>query len=232
MVTLAPRRGDLAPRAHPLGRFVFAQQVVPFGLALDRFGDAGLAGLNEFDVEGVTVGGRPLASAAPQAVRQPVREHFARAQFIEMSEEDRLTRPAYEELDAGVEFSSLAFEVPARAVRTGLTYETSYLDLSTGEIREDPTPATTTSGLGHDLLQRFGRYGAAGQATRRRTEQAATVRRTFRVGAPPVLAADRTTLEAVPLAGPATTAQLVLEQRIRRAASPAQVVESFELAGD
>ena len=33
MVTLAPRRGDPAPLAHPLGRFVFSQQVAPLGLA-------------------------------------------------------------------------------------------------------------------------------------------------------------------------------------------------------
>ena len=106
MVTLAPRRGDPRRRAHPLGRFVFSQQVVPLGLTLEKFGDAAVAGPNQFEIEAVTVGGRPLAEAAPGAARPPVREHFARAQFLEMAEEDRLTRPAYEEMDAGVEFSS------------------------------------------------------------------------------------------------------------------------------
>ena len=97
MVTVAPRRGDPAPRAHPLGRFVFAQQLVPFGLTLEVFGDAAVAGPNHFEIEAVTIGGRPLTEAAPGASRAPVREYFARAQFLEMAEEDRLTRPSYEQ---------------------------------------------------------------------------------------------------------------------------------------
>src|SRR5262249_6322157 len=44
MVTLAPRGGDLAPLAHPLGRFVFSQRVVPFGLTLEKFGNGGVSG--------------------------------------------------------------------------------------------------------------------------------------------------------------------------------------------
>lgn len=231
MVTLAPRRGDLAPRAHPLARCVFAQQVVPFGLALDRFGDAGVAGPNQFDVLGVTVGGRTVDSTPTLSAAVAVREHFARAQFVEVPEEDRLSRPAYEQLDAGVEFSSAAFEVGGRPVRIPMSYETRYLDLERGETSPDDRPGTATHGLGHDVVQAFGQYAAAGRAPQRSAERAASVRVPLGVGEPVVVAADRETLSPVDLAGPATTASVLVEQRLRRAGLSAQVVERFELAG-
>ena len=148
VVTLAPRRGDLSPRAHPPARCVFVQQAVPLGLAMDRFGDAVVAGPNQFDVEAVTVGGRPLTSVATLTGAQPVREHFARAQFVEVSEDERLTRPAYEPLDAGVEFTSAGFDVSTRPVRMPMSFETRYLDLETGEIRPEagrPPRATAST---------------------------------------------------------------------------------------
>jgi hypothetical protein len=228
MVTLAPRRGEPGVRAHPLGRLVFAQQVAPLGLRLERFGDAAVAGPDLFTVESVTVGGRPLAEALPQAGRRPVREHFARAQFVEMTEEDRLRRPAYEEMDAGVEFASAAYEVSPRPVRADLEYETSYLDLETGGTR--PEPEVPTAATSADLLQQLGRFGAAGRASFRFAEAMAAVRLPLAVSDPPVAAADQRTLTAVELGEPATTAQVVVEQRIRRAGLVgAQVVEAYEL---
>jgi hypothetical protein len=228
IVTLAPRRGDQEPRAHPLGRFAFSQQVAPLGLTLEKFGDSGVSGPNHFDVESVTLGGRPIAEAAGSS-HAPVREHFARAQFLEMSEEDRLTRPAFEEMDAGVQFSSSAFEVGA-PLPVGLGYETKYVDLDTGETRPEPRAGVATQALGHDLIAGFARYGAAGRAPQRATEQMGAIRLPLAVSAPPVTAADRRTLAAVDLGAPPTAAQMVVEQRIRGAgAANAQVVEAFEL---
>ena len=230
IVTLAPRRGDLSPRAHPLARCVFVQQAVPLGLAMDRFGDAEVSGPNQFDVEGVTVGGKSLTAAATLTGAQPVREHFARAQFVEVSEDERLTKPAYEPLDAGVEFTSAGFDVSTRPVRTPMSFETRYLDLETGEIRPESRPATKGHGLDHGLLQAFGQYGAAGRAAQRVVEQTSAVRVPLGVAEPQVVAADRATLDQVDLGGPATTAEVLVEQRLRRAGLAAQVVERFELA--
>ena len=230
IVTLAPRRGDLSPRAHPLARCVFVQQAVPLGLAMDRFGDAEVSGPNQFDVEGVTVGGKSLTGAATLTGAQPVREHFARAQFVEVSEDERLTKPAYEPLDAGVEFTSAGFDVSTRPVRMPMSFETRYLDLETGEIRPDARPATKGHGLDHGLLQAFGQYGAAGRAAQRVVEQTSAVRIPLGVAEPQVVAADRATLDQVDLGGPATTAEVLVEQRLRRAGLAAQVVERFELA--
>jgi len=231
MVTLAPRRGDLRPRAHPLGRFVFSQQVTPFGLALEKFGDSEVVGPNQFDVESVTIGGRPVAEAMPAASRRPVREHFARAQFLEMSEVDRLTRPAFEEMDAGVEFSSSAFEVSA-PVRSSLGYETVYLDLATGQTSPEPTPAVAVAGVDYAAVEAFGQYGAAGRAPLRADDRMrARAHAPVGLSAPLVAAADRRTMVEVALEGPASTVQMIVEQRLRHAPAVAQLVEAFELAG-
>jgi hypothetical protein len=205
---------------------------VPLGLALDRFGDAAVAGPNQFDVEGITVGGAPLTSVASLGGPQLVQQHFARAEFVEVPEEDRLTKPAYDELDAGVEFSSAGYDVSVHAVRTPMTYETRYLDLETGEIRPDSRPETADQGLGRDVLQAFGRYGAAGRASQRVVEDTASVRRPLSVGEPQVVAADRSSLDLVDVGAPTTTADIVVEQRIRRSGVAAQIVEWFELADE
>ena len=98
-----------------------------------------------------------------------------------------------------------------------MSFETRYLDLETGEIRPEARPATKGHGLDHGLLQAFGRYGAAGRAAQRVVEQTSAVRVPLGVSEPQVVAADRATLDLVDLGGPATTAEVLVEQRLRRA---------------
>jgi Family of unknown function (DUF6603) len=230
LVTLAPRRGDQAPRAHPLGRFAFSQQVAPLGLTLEKFGDSGVSGPDRFEVESVTIGRRPITETTPGASSSPVRDHFARAQFLEVPEEDRLTRPSFEELDSGVQFSSAAFET-GPAVRVGMSYETAYLDLDSRQTRPEPRPDVGEQALGYRIVEDFGRCGAAGRAPQRATDRMGTVRMPLTVSAPQLAAADRLTLDGLPLAGSPTSAQMLLEQRIRRAGlTAAQVVETYQLA--
>ena len=130
MVTLAADAGDLATRAHPLGRFLFSQRVVPLGLALERFGATGVAGANRFDLGTVTIGGIPVTDA------EPVHEHFARAQFVQMSEDARLASPSFEAMQAGVAFSAETFNVGAGGLAADLDYETPYLDLGPRHVNQ------------------------------------------------------------------------------------------------
>ena len=106
-VTLAPPAGTTIPLAHPLGRFAFSQNVVPLGLTLERYGSGAVTGPTRFDLEHVKVGGVEVTS------RTMVREQFARAQYLEESDDEVLARPSFEPMDAGVEFAGVGFEVPA-----------------------------------------------------------------------------------------------------------------------
>jgi hypothetical protein len=233
MVTLAPHQGELAPRAHPLGRLVFSQRVVPLGLTLDKYGDSAITGPNHFDLVSVRVGG----AVVPESSRTRVREHFARAQFLEMTDEEKLTRPSFEEMDAGVEFSSAAFVISAQpAVGASMGYETAYLDLKTQQIRPDSTVALRTAALEYDLIEALGHHGAAGRAPQRASERMrAKAELRVAVGAPPLAAADRTAFavdHAIGMGGQASTVQMIAEQRLRTGdAARSQIVEAFELTG-
>ena len=233
MVTLAPQVGQLTTLAHPLGRFVFSQRIVPLGLTLQRFGDGGIAGANRFDLASLTVGGQSLSLAQ----RVPVRDHFARAQFLEMTEEERLTRPSFEEMDAGVEFSSAAFTVSVNAIGADMEYETAYLDVDPrrfNDTRRDKTLRRV--GLDHGLVGILAGHGAAARAPQR-AEERNRGKTALRVDMTPatLAAADRVAFTAdptVPLTDQARTVEMVAEQRFQpNDEARSQLVEEFELAG-
>lgn len=230
MVTLAPHVGELATLAHPLGRFVFSQRVVPLGLTLERFGDDKVSGPTRFDISALTVSG-------VAAVRTPVREHFARAQYVETTEEEKLTRPSFEEMDAGVEFSAESFRVAATPVTTDMEYETAYLDVDPrrdNRIVRDVTLRRLA--LEHDLVQVLAAAGAAARAPQR-VEEAARARVEKRIVLTPIAlaVADRDTFApdaAVPMTGQARTVEMIAEQRFKPAdVARSQLIEEFELAG-
>jgi hypothetical protein len=233
MVTLAPQPGEVAALAHPLGRFVFSQRVVPLGLSLQRYGDGGIAGANRFDIATLTVGGQSLGATQ----RVAVREHFPRAQFLEMTEEDRMTRPSFEEMDAGVEFSSMAFTVSANPVGADMEYETAYLDVDPRRFngtRRDS--ALRRVAVDHALIGALAGHGAAARAPQRADERN-SAKTSLRVNVTPaaLAVADKTAFavdSAVPLTDQARTVSMIAEQRFRpNDSARSQLVEEFELAG-
>jgi hypothetical protein len=233
MVTLAPRRDDPTLRAHPLGRFVFSQRVAPLGLTLEKYGENPIAGPNRFDVTSVTVGAADGRRQDVTGRSTMVREHFARSQFLKMSEEDKLTRPSFEEIDSGVEFSSAAFEVSQHPLRATLDYDTAYVDFATQQVRRAVPATLKRAGLEYDRVQELGRHGAAGRAPQRASEQMRDqTDRRICLSAPRLAAADRRTFSPIAIDGQATSVQMIAEQRLRATGSPrSQIVEAFELAG-
>jgi len=227
MASLAPDRGELATLAHPLGRFVFSQTVAPLGLTLSRFGAGAVSGTTRFDVGPVRVG----TGTVPRVM---VREHFARSQFVEMSEEELLTKPSFEELDAGVEFSSEAFRVPQSTIAADMDFEaTAYLDLDPrrhNRTRRDPR--TRRAAVDHAILGVLAQQGAAGRAPMRHDERMA--RRAgarIDVTAPPLAVADREAFAADPavvLSGQTRVTQMLADERLKPGT---QLVEAFELVG-
>ena len=232
MVTLAPLGGAGVLFAHPLGRAVFTQRVVPFGLDLQRYGSTRVAGPVKFELTAVKLGG----VAVPLTACPPVQEHFARAQYLDMSEDDKLAKPSFEPMDAGVEFSSTAFHPSASVLSTVLDYETAYIDFDAQGF--NPTrPDKRLKGIGvdHTLLGVLAGRGAAAKAPQRRGEQqAAKTRARVSLANAPLAAATRDTLVAEPavkLGGAAGRALMLAEQRFGAAqVTRAQMVEAFELA--
>ena len=89
-----------ALRVHPLAELTVRQRVVPLNRPVTRFGNVPLAAPTTFTVE---------ASAPQCAAPLPstaVRDAFALAQYQEMSDDEKLARPAFEPQDAGLQFGA------------------------------------------------------------------------------------------------------------------------------
>ena len=81
---------------HPLGTLTIRQSVVPLGVRIDRFGRRSRPGGDaRFEIVGASVGGHGAQTTA-------VREHFARSEFFDLSEEQAYGGPSFEAMPAGV----------------------------------------------------------------------------------------------------------------------------------
>jgi Family of unknown function (DUF6603)/Ricin-type beta-trefoil lectin domain-like/Protein of unknown function (DUF2934) len=107
LVTLrsAPEKGQLV--VHPMGGLTVKQPVAPLQIRLTRFGQHMLA-------QPVTLG-LPATSLAGVTSSTAVVDHFARAQFVEMSDADKLSQPSFDDLTAGVRVGQFAPQVPGAA---------------------------------------------------------------------------------------------------------------------
>jgi hypothetical protein len=146
------------------------ETVVPLNIEISRFGQAAPAGERRFAITTVSVGGDN------QTIR-PVRDFFAPTQFIEMSDDEKLSRPSFEPMDAGVSFVSDAIVfttdtsdwLEAKAIE----FETWILDKGTNVAESadqvDPQGTTLFYQLSPMLLGKQARFGAAGRSELRRT---------------------------------------------------------------
>src|SRR4029077_9772771 len=103
MVTLREKaRTATEVLLHPLGTLTVKQGIVPLDLDISRFGQAAPAGARRFTITSVSLG-------AQSQTTQAVKEFFAPAQFFEMSDDEKLSRPSFEAMAAGVTIGSAEF---------------------------------------------------------------------------------------------------------------------------
>ena len=214
----------------PLGNLVVKQTIVPLNTSrdLDTFGGAPVAGARRFklqaSIEGVT-----------QDVNT-VQDAFAPGQFFDMTDDEKLASPSFEDMDAGAIFGSDAIVIDEGAsLFAELEYETIIIDeegLATNEV-EDRYPLVP-----HRLFEqvRFSAVGMApirniGAARFRNTGVAAAV--TMRTGQ--FVIASVTDGIVPPTAKPATFAetQATLTRLNRGVAGEAlwQILPMHETAG-
>ena len=160
---------------HPLGTLTVKQGVAPLNMDISRFGQAAPAGPRRFTITGANLGGQDQTSL-------PVRDFFAPAQFIELTDDQKLSRPSFETMDAGISFGSDALSFTSDTtdwleVKT-IEFETWILDSETGEARrseaEKPQPQQPPLfyQLSRTLLLQQARFGAAGSSQLRRSGKA------------------------------------------------------------
>jgi hypothetical protein len=163
MVTLRPRSAAEVA-LHPLGTLTVKQDVVPLDMEISRFGSAAPAGARRFTIGGVRLGGQPQTP-------EPVKEFFAPAQFFELSDEAKLSRPSFEPMTAGVGIGSQQIVFTADA---GDWLEVPAIEFDTiivGKEKSEPRPSAAPERyrLSPEHLGRQARFGAAGGSGLRRS---------------------------------------------------------------
>ncbi|WP_028926217.1 DUF6603 domain-containing protein [Pseudonocardia acaciae] len=106
---------------HPLGTLFIQQRAIPLGVRLDKVGQQRPGDGNRFTVE-------PAADSGLVRVSK-TGDRFAMAQFQDMDDAAKLSRPAYETQDAGLELTAAqgAMESP-RMARRSSRYEQIVID--------------------------------------------------------------------------------------------------------
>ncbi|HET9533257.1 MAG TPA: DUF6603 domain-containing protein [Blastocatellia bacterium] len=155
---------------HPSGSLRVKQNVVPLDVEITRFGQGAPSGARRFTITGVTVGGS-------EESKEAVREFFAPAQFFEMSDGEKLSRPSFELLTAGVE---IATDEVGLTKETGDMLEVRAIEYETkmkGEDLEQPEEGGGEAGkklytLSAAQLEKQSRFGAAARSEDRRAGNA------------------------------------------------------------
>jgi len=123
LVSLREARVD-GVLAHPLGTLTLRQRRVPLERRISRVGNAPpVRGPQTFRLEAAGEQGTPLPKVTP------ITDLFARGQFEALTDEQKLSEPAFEPMTSGLRFGSDAVDVPtALALDTPVAYETAAHD--------------------------------------------------------------------------------------------------------
>ena len=165
LVTLRDRAGSGTPLfVHPLAEVTVRQRIVPLNRTIDKVGSAPVRGERQFTLHAIradqATGALPLATT-------PVHEAFALAQYQEMSDGAKLSRPSFESQEAGLR---LGTEMVAYAydpvVDDAITYETELV--VPGQGPEPTAPSRPRYTMTAAVLDAVVGTGAAGQAAIRR----------------------------------------------------------------
>jgi hypothetical protein len=158
---------DVPLALDPLGQLTVKQSVLPLNTSrdLDVFGGAPLSGTRRFTITAASLNTATSSVPITPSVR-PARDWFAPAQFFELSDEDKLASPSFEEMDSGIVFGSDTIffdESPAQRVYAPLTYDTITID----ETGQESPPQPYELGA-HRLHQQL-RFAAVAKAAARNT---------------------------------------------------------------
>ena len=123
-VTIKKLSGDTLA-VHPFGVLAFSQRLLPLGIQIARFGNELPQDVNLFDI-------KPADSTLST---DPVNEEFAPANFFDLSDAEKLSRPSFEPMKSGFEITgSNALNIPNDNMIRDVEYELSYLG------KENKTP--------------------------------------------------------------------------------------------
>jgi len=106
---------------HPLGTIRVSQRRIPLGIHIDKVGNNPVSDAHLFSVK-TNVANLVLTAKPPQ-------EKFAIAQFQDMSDADKLSRPSFQDIDGGVELAYSGRQLGSgKIVKRIVRYEVKIID--------------------------------------------------------------------------------------------------------
>ena len=149
IVTLIDRNRD-GVIVHPLGSLALRQRVAPLGMKLDRIGHAPLSNAQRAEIGVPTFG----PAQVPAKATTVVNDKFAAAQYLNITDDEKISRPAFEDFQSGMQISPLGEQVGS-VVENDVRYET--------KILHGPR-LKAVSFLSSDHASLFASLGGAGQS--------------------------------------------------------------------
>jgi hypothetical protein len=132
---------------HPLGQVSVRQKIVPLELTITRFGSSSVDGPSYFRIAAITVNGH----AAPDIT--PAHDEFAMGQFVDLSDDQKLSSPSFEQQKSGATLGSATMTIGHRS-SLGVQYETFVVD------RQGASSHQGTYQLGAASMAAARRWGA------------------------------------------------------------------------
>ncbi len=180
VVTLRDDPGDPPLLIHPLGELEGRQRVVPLETTISRVGPSTVpAGETRVNLGQPTLTPLPLVpggAGVDVGAVSPLTDHFAPGQFLELSDDEKLRRPAFEDMLAGIRLGANASGIvtdEADATQSDLHYDTVFPGLVFPGLAF-PSPFAeeffAMTAVAHAVLS----AGAAGRSPLRRDVRYAT----------------------------------------------------------
>jgi hypothetical protein len=106
---------------HPFGELTLSQRALPLNLTLDKVGNEKPDDVNRVDITGVASSGTSL----------PISDHneqFATAQYQNMNDDDKLSRPSYQDLKGGVVIGTAEAAQSSKMANRVIAYSVTIID--------------------------------------------------------------------------------------------------------
>ncbi|HKQ53443.1 MAG TPA: DUF6603 domain-containing protein [Pyrinomonadaceae bacterium] len=146
-------------RVHPLSEVAVRERVVPLDRAITKFGNAPVTGEKTFQLKAVR------SDNGQEIPVNHVNDSFALAQFVELSDDQKLAAPAFTNEHAGIRFAAGGFAFGHEpALDAAITYETLLV------VPEQPAQPLPPYTMPSGALEAAAHLGAAAQAATLRAE--------------------------------------------------------------
>jgi hypothetical protein len=156
LVTLRPSTAADVLSVHPLAELAVRERIVPLDMLITKFGNAPVSGDNKFSLRAF----RTDTNAEITAV-EAITDSFALAQFVDMSDDQKLASPAFTPETAGIRFTTGSFAY-GPAVDDPIAYVTLLI------TPDQPAQNLPSYTMAATVLDGAISIGAAAQAAKRR----------------------------------------------------------------